>query len=75
MKKTKYTEEQIAFALKQAEAGTPVGEVIRKMWYFGADLLQLEEEIWWPGIVGAAASQAARTGEPSSQADSCRSES
>lgn len=31
MKKTKYTEEQIAFALKQAETGTPVQEVTRKM--------------------------------------------
>jgi hypothetical protein len=31
MKRSKYTEEQIAFALKQAELGIPVGEVIRKM--------------------------------------------
>ncbi|PWB43133.1 MAG: IS3 family transposase [Rhodocyclales bacterium] len=31
MKKSKYTEEQIAFALKQAEVGTPVEEVCRKM--------------------------------------------
>ena len=31
MKKTRYSEEQIAFALRQAETGTPVGEVIRKM--------------------------------------------
>jgi len=31
MKKTRYTDEQIAFALKQAETGTPVQEVIRKM--------------------------------------------
>jgi putative transposase len=31
MKKTRYTEEQIAFALRQAESGTPVAEVIRKM--------------------------------------------
>ena len=31
MKKSKYTEEQIAFALKQAETGTPVAEVIRPM--------------------------------------------
>ncbi len=30
MKKSKYTEEQIAFALKQAEAGTRVEEVCRK---------------------------------------------
>ena len=31
MKKTRYSEEQIAFALRQAETGTLVGEVIRKM--------------------------------------------
>lgn len=31
MKKLRYTEEQIAFALKQAETGTPVAEVIRRM--------------------------------------------
>ncbi len=31
MRRSKYTEEQIAFALKQAELGTPVAEVIRKM--------------------------------------------
>jgi putative transposase len=31
MKKSHYTDEQIAFALRQAETGTPVAEVIRKM--------------------------------------------
>ena len=31
MKKSAYTDEQIAYALKQAETGTPVAEVIRKM--------------------------------------------
>lgn len=31
MKKTRYTGEQIAFALKQAETGTRVEEVCRKM--------------------------------------------
>ena len=31
MKKSRYTDEQIAFALKQAETGTPVAEVIRRM--------------------------------------------
>lgn len=29
MKKSRFTEEQIAFALKQAETGTPVAEVLR----------------------------------------------
>ena len=31
MKKTRFTEEQIAFALRQAETGTKVTEVCRKM--------------------------------------------
>jgi putative transposase len=31
VKKSNYTEEQIAFALKQGELGTPVEEVCRKM--------------------------------------------
>lgn len=31
MKKSKFSEEQIAFALRQAESGTTVAEVCRKM--------------------------------------------
>jgi putative transposase len=31
VKKSKFTEEQIAYALRQAELGTPVAEVCRKM--------------------------------------------
>ena len=31
MKKTRYTEAQIAFALRQAESGTAVAEIVRKM--------------------------------------------
>ena len=31
MKKSKFTEEQIAYALRQAETGTKVSEVCRKM--------------------------------------------
>jgi transposase-like protein len=31
MKKSRYTEEQVAFALRQAEGGTPVAEVCRQM--------------------------------------------
>jgi hypothetical protein len=31
MKKSKFTEAQVVFAIKQSETGTPVGEVCRKM--------------------------------------------
>ena len=31
MKKSRYTEEQIAFALRQAEGGAPVADVCRQM--------------------------------------------
>lgn len=31
MKKSSFTDEQIAFALKQAETGTPIADIIRKM--------------------------------------------
>ena len=31
MKKTKFTEEQISFALKQADTGTSIDEICRKM--------------------------------------------
>jgi len=44
MKKSRYTDEQIAFALKQAETGTPVAEAIRRM-DFRADVLPLEEGV------------------------------
>lgn len=49
MKKTRYTEEQIVFALKQAETGTRVEEVCRKMGISECHILQLEEKVWRHG--------------------------
>lgn len=34
MKKKRYTESQITFALRQAESVTPVSEIVRKMGIF-----------------------------------------
>lgn len=31
MKRSRFTEEQVAYALRQAEAGTPVGDVCRQL--------------------------------------------
>ena len=31
MKRKRYSEEQIAFALRQGESGTPISEIVRKM--------------------------------------------
>jgi putative transposase len=31
MKRSRYTAEQVAFAMRQAESGTPVSEICRKM--------------------------------------------
>ncbi len=31
MQTSKFTDEQVALALRQAEAGTPVGEICRKL--------------------------------------------
>jgi putative transposase len=45
MKTSKFTDEQIALALRQAEAGTPVGEICRKLGVSELrELRQLREE-------------------------------
>jgi putative transposase len=47
VKKSKFTEEQIAFAIKQAELGTRVEEVCRKMGISEATFLLVEEALGW----------------------------
>jgi putative transposase len=39
--KKKFTEAQIVFALRQAESGTPIAEIIRKMEYAGMGVAEL----------------------------------
>ena len=45
MKKSRFTDSQIAFILWQAEERTSVAEVIRKMGVSEQTLLSLEEEV------------------------------
>jgi len=59
MKTSKFTEAQIAFALKQAELDTKVEEVCRKRGISEADLPQLEEEVRGCRHFGAAPDAAA----------------
>jgi putative transposase len=49
VRKSRFTEQQISYALKQAETGTPVAEVIRKMGITEQTFLPLEEAVWWNG--------------------------
>jgi putative transposase len=51
MKKSKFTEQQIAFALRQVETGTKVKDVIRQLGDHQADALSLEAEVRRPGPV------------------------
>ena len=45
MKTSKFTEEQIAYALRQVEGGTSVGEGLSPVRHLRADLLSLEGEV------------------------------
>jgi len=54
VKKSRYTEEQIAYALKQAVTGIAVSEVIGRMGDFRADVLSLEEAVRRSGCGRAA---------------------
>lgn len=45
MWKTAFTEEQSAYALRQAESGTPILEICRKLGISEQTFLPLEEEI------------------------------
>ena len=44
MKKSKFTEEQIAFALKQAEGGTSVAEIARRLGITGATFYRWKQQ-------------------------------
>ena len=52
MKKSQFTEEQIAYVLHQHEGGMSVAEVTRRPGDLGTDVLPLEEEVWGIGAFG-----------------------
>lgn len=52
MKKTRYTEEQIAFELKQAEIGTRVEEVCREMGISEATFYNWKKKFGGMGVTG-----------------------
>ena len=54
MKKSKFSEEQIAYALRQVESGTPAGRRLPAARRQRSDVLHLEEEIRAPGRQRAA---------------------
>ena len=68
MGKKHFTEEQIAYALRQQEAGTPVAELTRKLGISEQTLLPVEEEVCRTGSGGAASPQTTRGGESETQA-------
>jgi len=50
MRKSRYTDEQVAFALEQAELGTPVAEVCRKMAVFEATFFRRKQKFGGLGL-------------------------
>ena len=74
MKKSKFTEEQIAFALKQAETRTQdTGPGSRlEDGDHRDDLLSLEAELWWAGDDGVPSAEPARGREPETEIDGGR---
>jgi putative transposase len=67
MKRSKFTEHQITYALKQAELGTTVEEVCRKDGHIRRHVLQLEEEIRRSGAIRIAPTTSTRGREHQAQ--------
>jgi putative transposase len=50
MKRKRYADEQVAFALRQAEAGAPAAEVCRKMGVSGATFFRWKKRFAGMGV-------------------------
>ena len=60
MKKSKFTEEQVVYALKQAEAGVPIKELCRKYGVSDATFYAWAQEVRRARRRGDAPTEAAR---------------
>jgi len=67
MKKKRFTEAQIAFALRFAESGTAVEQIVRKMGISEATFCRWNKEVCRVGRFGAASAQAAGRREQTAQ--------
>ena len=61
--KKRFSEEQIAFALRQAETGVTVQEVMRKMGISEQTFYRWKKTVWRVGRLGAPAIEAIGRGE------------
>jgi putative transposase len=65
MKESRFSEQQIAFVLRQAEEGTPVAEVCRKAGISEASFYNWRKKLWRAAAVGDEAAETARGGKTS----------
>jgi len=66
MKKSRFSEQQIAFVLRQAEEGTPIAEVCRKAGISEATFYAWRKK--YGGLaIGDETAEAARGGEPAAE--------
>jgi putative transposase len=69
MKRSKFTEAQVAFILRQGEEGTAVGEICRKAGISEATYYNWRKKYDWPDAVGDEATASARGREWQAEED------